>query len=378
MAIDFKRFNQISPYVVAIRKPVMIRGRHGIGKSEVVYQLARTIEWRGNDAGHYIGNDASGMELIERRVSQMTEGDLCGLPSIEDARTRWNAPDFLKDACERPVLLFLDEVDRGIPEVRQGIFELTDSRKFNGWDLHPGTVIVAAVNGGESGDQYTVGEMDPAELDRWTVFDINPTVEDWLTYTRDMVAQIVWDFINMNNAHLWHNGDFEPNKVYPSPRSWVRADECFTKTGFLDLDNPSEDQLDVVYHLATGFVGFEAALAFKDFVKNYDRQLSIADVLAGRGLDKAEKWGITEHTAMAEKLDASGRVTADEWTDAELQNLATYLAMVPAEVFMKFYQIFGDAQAFETIARLHDTKLPNGMEMQEHVVGILNPATKVA
>jgi hypothetical protein len=82
---------------------------------------------------------------------------------------------------------------------------------------------------------------------------------------------------------------------------------------------------------------------------------------------------------MAEKLEASGRVTADgEWTDEELQNLATYLGMVPAEVFMKFYQLFGDAQAFETIARLHETTLPSGVEMQEHVVGILNPATKVA
>jgi len=161
--------------------------------------------------------------------------------------------------------------------------------------------------------------------------------------------------------------------------SWFRADECFANTGFLDEDNPTEDQLDVLYHLATGYVGFEAALSFKDFVKNYDRQLSIEDVLAGRGLDKAAKWGVNEHTAMAEKLDASGRVSDDfEWTDTELENLAAYLSLVPAEVFMKFYQLFGDAQAFETIARLHETTLPSGVQLQEHVVGILNPATKVA
>jgi len=378
MAIDFKRFNQIAPYVVATKKPVMIRGRHGIGKSEVVYQLARSVSYDTEREIHVIGSDSAGMELIERRVSQMTEGDLCGLPSIEGGRTRWNAPDFLKDACERPVMLFLDEVDRGIPEVRQGIFELTDSRKFNGWNLHPGTIIVAAVNGGEHGDQYTVGEMDPAELDRWTVFDIAPTVEDWLAFARGKVAEIVWDFINMNHAHLWHNADFEPNKVYPSPRSWFRADECFANTGFLDEDNPTEDQLDVLYHLATGYVGFEAALSFKDFVKNYDRQLSIEDVLAGRGLDKAAKWGVNEHTAMAEKLDASGRVSDDfEWTDTELENLAAYLSLVPAEVFMRFYQSFGDAQAFELVNRLHEVKLPNGVQMQLHVVRILNPNVKV-
>ena len=46
--------------------------------------------------------------------------------------------------------------------------------------LRSETPIIAAVNGGEHGEQYQVGEMDPAELDRWTVFDVEPTVEDWL------------------------------------------------------------------------------------------------------------------------------------------------------------------------------------------------------
>ena len=62
-----------------------------------------------------------------------------------------------------------DEVDRATMEVRQGIFELCDSRKIAGQTLHPDTLIFAAVNGGEHGAQYQVGEMDPAELDRYTV-----------------------------------------------------------------------------------------------------------------------------------------------------------------------------------------------------------------
>ena len=40
MAIDFKTFNQVAPHVAAVHKPVLLRGRHGVGKSEVVYQLA--------------------------------------------------------------------------------------------------------------------------------------------------------------------------------------------------------------------------------------------------------------------------------------------------------------------------------------------------
>ena len=31
--IDFKTFNLVAPFVVADKKPILIRGRHGIGKS---------------------------------------------------------------------------------------------------------------------------------------------------------------------------------------------------------------------------------------------------------------------------------------------------------------------------------------------------------
>ena len=40
MSVDFKTFVNLAPSVSAARLPVLLRGRHGIGKSQVVYQLA--------------------------------------------------------------------------------------------------------------------------------------------------------------------------------------------------------------------------------------------------------------------------------------------------------------------------------------------------
>ena len=179
MSVDFKTFVSLAPAVSGARLPVLLRGRHGIGKSQVVYQLAAN----------------AGLPVVERRASQMTEGDLVGLPSVEGNRTSFNPPDWFKQACEEPVCLFLDEVDRATLEVRQGIFELTDSRKLNGHNLHPDTIIFAAVNGGEHGEQYQVNEMDPAELDRWSVWDIEPTVEDWLAWAKNNVDGLIFSFV---------------------------------------------------------------------------------------------------------------------------------------------------------------------------------------
>ena len=63
--MDFKTLNVVLSNVLSPENPdanfpTMIRGRHGIGKSEVIYQLARTL----------------GMKVVERRISQMMEGDL--------------------------------------------------------------------------------------------------------------------------------------------------------------------------------------------------------------------------------------------------------------------------------------------------------------
>ena len=65
MSVDFKTFISLAPAVSKAGLPVILRGRHGVGKSQVVYQIAKNME----------------LPVVERRASQMTEGDLVGLPS---------------------------------------------------------------------------------------------------------------------------------------------------------------------------------------------------------------------------------------------------------------------------------------------------------
>lgn len=352
MAVDFATFSNIVHHVTNVRKPVLLRGRHGIGKSTVVYQYAAK----------------QNMEVVERRASQMTEGDLVGLPSIEGNSTSFNPPDWFKAACDRPVVLFLDEVDRATLEVRQGIFELTDSRKLNGHTLHPDTLVFAAVNGGEHGAQYQVGEMDPAELDRWTVFDIEPSVEDWLSWAKDSdVSDEVWNFINQNRAHLEHTDDFEPNKVYPSRRSWERLDQCLAQADLLKEASPA------LYNLTAAFVGFEAAVAFNDFVLNYDRQVTVEDILVHGNFAKVADFGINDHTAIIDKFEAE-ETFHEELDQDRIDNLAKYFVMLPSEVAMKLWTVMGKGDVNNTV-KLHKSEV-DGESVSKHFVRLINGSEK--
>lgn len=337
MGITFTALKDCLPYVTAIKKPVMLRSRHGVGKSSVVYQYAKSIN----------------RPVIERRVSQMTEGDIIGLPMISDSGTSWVLPDFILKACNEPVVLFFDELDRGTQEVRQSIFELCDSHKIAGHTLHPDTLIFAAINGGESGSQYQVGELDPAELDRWTVFDCEPSIEDWLNWAKESNVHVtIWDFINQNHQHLEHKGDFEPNKVYPSRRSWHRFSDCIN-SGAKDLLVQGKISATVA-NLANAFVGLEACVSFCDFLKNYCFQVSLENILDEGKFDLLKDYQINDFLALTEKIKSEFEAgstfglkipgeKASEKVQKEFQikrqnrlnNLATFFKLLPSEIAMQ-------------------------------------------
>jgi len=348
MAIDFKTFSSIINPILLAKFPVLVRGRHGIGKSTIVYQKAEEL----------------GLPVVERRASQMTEGDLLGLPKVAKGVTTWCAPDWLAEACKKPVVLFLDEVDRATMEVRQGIFELCDSRKIAGHTLHKDTLIFACVNGGEHGSQYQVGEMDPAELDRYTVFDVEPSVEDWLAWAKGKIATEIFDFINHNHKHLEHNDDYEPNKVYPSRRSWERLSK--TLSGLPSIENGT-----TLYHIATAFVGFEAAVAFNDFMAKYERQVTIEDLLDDGRFELIKDWKINDHNAMVEKFKSKDIFTG-RLSDTRLENLAKYFVSLPSEIVMILWQAMAQTdESTYNIAKLWAIEV-EGTLIQDFVVGILS------
>jgi hypothetical protein len=358
ISIDFASFTRLVPHVVNEAKPVLIRGRHGIGKSEIVYQIADTL----------------GLPVVERRASQMTEGDLIGLPSINGNRTSFNPPDWFKQACENPVVLFLDEVDRAVIEVRQGIFELTDSRKLNGHTLHPDTRIFAAVNGGKHAANYQVGEMDPAELDRWAIFDVEPTVQDWLAWAKGKVDNVVFNFIQNNNAHLEHvDGEFEPNKKYPSRRSWKRCSDVLARSGMLETVGTKRfaDVSNDITSLAAAFIGTEGAIEFAEFCRN-NRQVTPEDIIIEGDMSKVESCGLNEHVSLIMKMENSDLIK-EEFDDKRTANIARYFVSLPSEAAMKLWGAIGKNRT-NTI-KLHKCEV-DGKPVKDFIVSLLAQKTE--
>lgn len=252
---------------------ILIRGDHGIGKSQIVRKLARLIA-----ANKKIGE----FEFIDRRLSQLTEGDIIGLPSVKGDTTKFNPPDWYMRACNKPCFICLDELNRATTEVMQAAFQIVLDRELNGWKLHPDSIVVACVN---SAAIYMVNEMDPALIDRFFVVDLRPSVADWLSWGREdgKINEQILDFISANSSWLDPPPDAEPGGKYQSRRSWEMLNTAGTMSKL--LDNPEDNML---YVMTVGFLGVECASAFTAFLKSIDNRIELTDVLNNYASVKAK------------------------------------------------------------------------------------------
>ena len=104
---------------------IMLIGKHGIGKSEIL-------------TAHF---QKQGTRVVTLFLGQMSDpGDIIGLPSKIDTKDdKGNVlsqthftPPYWFPVDGKPIVLFLDELNRARPEILQTVMDLTLNRKLAG------------------------------------------------------------------------------------------------------------------------------------------------------------------------------------------------------------------------------------------------------
>lgn len=321
---------------------IVVRGRHGIGKSESVYQIAKKIKSdfyripKNTEEYHHSFDD--GLPVIEIRLSQMSEGDIIGLPTTDGTSTSFRPCDWLITACKRPVVLFLDERNRALEGVKQAVFQLMDSKAFYRHKLHPETRIFVAEN---IGDQYSVNQVDPAELSRSAVVDLRPTVKDFLTYAEEHCDMALVEYIRSNEKHLEHDGNYEANKKYPDRRAWVRLDKQLKSSGLYDTPESV-----MFLHMASAMIGPEIGNTFWKFCKERERDVKAIDVLTNA---KAVIARLGKDPEASKMIEVTHKLT--DWlkennaNEAQAKQLGIFARALPSEAIMLLWSCISSTEA---------------------------------
>ncbi|BAN36729.1 ATPase [Sulfuricella denitrificans skB26] len=237
--------------------PVMLWGPPGVGKSQIIAQVA---------ARHSV-------PMIDIRLSQMEPTDLRGIPFRIEDRVEWAIPSMLPDAKKHGPqgILFLDEITSAPPSVSAAAYQLILDRRLGAYQIPEGWAIFAAGNRqGDRGVTYTM----PAPLaNRFSHFEVEANLDDWVAwaYANNIDERLI-GFLRFRPELLF---DFDPahNPVaFPSPRSWEFSHRALQKFG----DHP-----ELLLPTLQACVGPAAGLELNAFIENLDRMPNLDAILRG-------------------------------------------------------------------------------------------------
>jgi hypothetical protein len=311
---------------------IMLVGKHGIGKSRII-------------ADYFAARQRKVVTLF---LGQMSDpGDIIGLPAIDRGTTQTGLlpetqtlfhPPWWFPVDGKPIVLFLDELNRARPEILQCVMDLTLNKTIAGRTLPAGTQIISAVNEGE---EYQLTDLDPALVSRFNIYTFNPSVSEWLLWAsaRKIDGRII-GFIEKNNdcldGAIAGDGSLEKS---PDRRAWERVSQLIA--GVDNIDRIAEKAI-------AGIVGNAAALKFSHFTreaKGVNPLLVLEDFI--RAEKALEKLPLHELSALNDGLFRTLEL------ESEQDVLKKHIGNL--ELYLKWLQSTGRNEAFAHWTTLFDT-----------------------
>jgi len=246
--------------LIGERVPLHIWGACGVGKSQIVAQVADDLDF----------------DFLDVRAVQLDPVDLRGLPRIKDDQTQWVPPKFLPTAGKG--ILFLDELTSAPQMTQAGCYQLVLDRKLGEYVLPDGWVVIAAGNpASERGVHFSM----PRPLrNRFVHLELEADMNDWCKWAVGAgVRPEIIAFLRFK-PDLLHTADATSDaNAWPTPRSWEMASNVLRgianrqKTSFLSGASEFEAQL------LDGTVGPAAAAELIAFLRLFRQLPSIDEIL---------------------------------------------------------------------------------------------------
>ena len=245
--------------VLFARLVPMITGNPGIGKSDIVKQVANKLN----------------LQLIDVRLSQMDSSDINGFPTIKDGKTIFVPPDIFPITTD-PLpkgkdgwLVFLDELSSASLSTQAAAYKLILDKQVGQYHLHPNVAIVAA--GNKSTDKAIVNRMGTAMQSRLVHFNLDVSHKDWIDWALvNNIHHSIISFIEFRPT-LLHN--FNPNHVdntFACPRTWSFVNSIIK-------DKQKLSTLDTA--IIAGCIGEGPAREFKGYTDIFESLPKLTDIV---------------------------------------------------------------------------------------------------
>jgi hypothetical protein len=315
-----------------VKRPIFLWGPPGIGKSEVVAEVAEEL------GGH----------MIDLRMAQMEPTDIRGIPYFnkENGKMDWAPPVELPDeelASQYPiVVLFLDEMNSAPPAVQAAGYQLILNRRVGKYKLPDNVVIVAA--GNRDSDKGVTYRMPMPLANRFIHLEMRPDFNAWQLWAVDKkIHKDVVGYLSFAKQDIYDFDSKASSRAFATPRSW-----CFVS----DLLQDESMDTDTQFNLISGAIGEGLAVKFTAHRKLAGKMPEPSDILNGKVKDLQVKevsamysLAISMCYELKESVDNKKvdmkkfHEMADNFFEYAMNNFETELVVVSAKIALKTYKL---------------------------------------
>lgn len=235
-------------HVVPQKGTLMLQGPPGAGKSYIIEEIARKLNFKFHDFA----------------LTHLDSADLGGLPDIDRVSRefpvlKYAINDWAVAANEGPTIIFLDEMNRPSEDIINALLKVLDKRLGLNYRLNHNVYIISAGNLGIKEDGTTVSALDAAMNNRLIHYKFNPTLEEWVTnFAEGRVHPLIISFLQTDEGHSHFRQRKHDAAAFTTARSWTNLSDFLIFHGYIDLEKTAK----IITTEAIKYIGTYSATAF--------------------------------------------------------------------------------------------------------------------
>lgn len=200
------------------QRPVLLLGAPGIGKTQIMEQIARECQVGlvSYTITHHTRQSAIGLPFISKKEFGGKEYSVTEYTMSEIVASIYNK---IEKTGLKEGILFIDEINCVSETLAPAMLQFLQCKMFGNHEIPQGWVIVAAGNPPEY--NKSVREFDVVTMDRVKKIEVEPDFAVWKEYAvKNQLHPAVISYLSTRTANFYRMETTVDGRTFATPRGW--------------------------------------------------------------------------------------------------------------------------------------------------------------